>query len=274
MRRIRQVTAAFIAVTMLCTAVSAARVDSNGVNYVASGQGPTIIFIHGWTCDTTVWAEQMSAFENDYRVIALDLPGHGQSPPPVDGVYTMGRFADAIESVRADAGADEIVLVGHSMGVMAIRQYALLYPDRVAGLLAVDGFVPPPPDDQADGAVDEEPPLVDGWRDAFIEGMFVARTGPALREQIREMMLQAPDAQAIAIAASMRDPAAQTARVMDAPMLAVMSGRRPPPEIDVYREILPKLEIRQLPETGHFLMMELPDEFNELMLGFLQDIGY
>jgi len=266
--------ASAIFVTMLSVTASAANPGGVGLNYRTAGEGPTIIFVHGWTCDISVWADQLSEFDDDYRVVALDLPGHGQSPPPADGIYTMGRFAEAIESVRADTGADQIVLVGHSMGVMVIRQYALLYPDRVAGLLAVDGFVPPPPDDEADGVPQQAPPREEGWRDQFIESMFVARTSPELRQQIRRMMLRAPDSQALAIAASMRDPAAQTARVMDAPMLAVMSDRRPPPDITVFRQILPNLEIRQVPQTGHFLMMEVPGEFNAQMRGFLQEIGY
>jgi len=262
-----------ILAAILSVAAHAARLDGIELNYRSAGQGPTIVFVHGWTCDISVWADQMSAFQDEYRVIALDLPGHGQSPPPADGVYTMGRFADAIESVRAEAGADEIVLVGHSMGVMVIRQYALLYPDRVAGLIAVDGFVRPPPDDQVEESPPDNPPT-EGWRERFIEGMFVARTSPELREQIRNMMLRAPDGQALAIAASMRDPAAQTSRVMDAPMLAVMSDRRPPPDIDIFRGILPQLEIRQLPKTGHFLMMEVPEEFNALMRDFLDEIDF
>ena len=60
--------------------------------------------------------------------ITLDLPGHGQSGAPKDGKFSMDLFARAVEAVRAEAGTDKIVLVGHSMGAPVIRQYARLYP--------------------------------------------------------------------------------------------------------------------------------------------------
>src|SRR5262245_57244037 len=118
---------------------SAATVDGMKINSSSVGTGPTIVFVHGWTCDSSSWTGQVPAFSKDHRVITLDLPGHGQSGSPKDGKLSMDLFARAVEAVRAEAGADRIVLVGHSMGAPVIRQYAHLYPDHVAGLVAVDG---------------------------------------------------------------------------------------------------------------------------------------
>ena len=75
---------------------------------------------------------QVPALAKKYRVITLDLPGHGQSRYPKDGKFSMDLFARAVEAVRAEARADRIVLVGHSMGAPVIRQYARLYPQHVA----------------------------------------------------------------------------------------------------------------------------------------------
>src|SRR5262245_47234852 len=118
---------------------SAATVDGMKIQSSSVGSGPTIVFVHGWTCDSSSWTGQVPAFAKDHRVITLDLPGHGQSGSPKDGKLSMDLFARAVEAVRVDAGADRIVLVGHSMGAPVIRQYAHLYPNRVAGLVAVDG---------------------------------------------------------------------------------------------------------------------------------------
>src|ERR1019366_7625175 len=74
-----------------------------------------------------------------YHVVTLDLPGHGQSESPASGKFSMDLFARAVEAVRDEANADKVVLVGHSMGVPVVRQYARLYPQHVAGLVAVDG---------------------------------------------------------------------------------------------------------------------------------------
>lgn len=100
------------------------------------GTGKTIIFVHGWTCDESGWAAQVAALDRGYRVVTLDLPGHGKSDAPVDGKFSMQLFAKAVEAVRAELGADKVVLVGHSMGAPVIRQYAFDHPEHVAGLTA------------------------------------------------------------------------------------------------------------------------------------------
>ena len=109
-------------------------------NVNASGShAPTLIFVHGWTCDSSSWRGQAGPLSRDYRVITLDLPGHGKSDSPQDGKFSMNLFARAVEAVRAEVGAERVVLIGHSMGAPVIREYAHLYPEHVAGLIAVDG---------------------------------------------------------------------------------------------------------------------------------------
>src|SRR5262249_38821449 len=96
---------------------SAASIDGIDIHSTVRGAGSkTIVFVHGWTCDESSWRDQLPFFEKNYRVIALDLPGHGKSGSPVNGPLTMELFAKAIEAVRVEAKAGKIVLVGHSMG--------------------------------------------------------------------------------------------------------------------------------------------------------------
>ncbi len=111
---------------------SAATVDGIKIHSTVRGSGPnTIVFVHGWTCDESSWANQVPVFEKNYRVITLDLPGHGKSGSPTNGPLTMELFAKSIEAVRVEAKAGKIVLVGHSMGTPVIREYAR-------------AFIPPP----------------------------------------------------------------------------------------------------------------------------------
>src|SRR4029077_5229532 len=130
----------------------------------------------------------------------IDLPGHGKSDSPKDGKFSMDLFARAVEAVRAEAdadrAADRVILVGHSMGAPVIRQYARLFPQHVAGLVAVDG----PLDMRGFGEGFKPPPLTgpDGLkaREGMIRGMFTPNTPPALQEKILAMMLKAPEATA------------------------------------------------------------------------------
>ena len=67
-----------------------------------------MILVHGWTCDESTWNSQVPALSKDYRVITLDLPGHGRSGSPKDGKLSMDLFARAVDAVRKDhhAGAE------------------------------------------------------------------------------------------------------------------------------------------------------------------------
>ena len=115
--------------------LSAASVDGLKLHSSSAGKGnAALIFVHGWTCDDTSWSAQVPEFARKYRVLTLDLPGHGQSALPADGKFSIGLFARAVEAVRAEARADSVVLIGHSMGAPVIREYARLYPQHVAGL--------------------------------------------------------------------------------------------------------------------------------------------
>jgi non-heme chloroperoxidase len=84
-----------------------------------------------------LWS-QVPFFERNYRVITLDLRGHGKSGSPVSGPLTMELFAKAIEAVRVEAKAGKMVLVGHSLETPVIRQYARLFPANVAAMVPVE----------------------------------------------------------------------------------------------------------------------------------------
>src|ERR1700704_4929003 len=210
---------------------TAATVDGLKIHSASAGHGPqTVIFVHGWTCDSSSWAAQVPEFSRKYRVVTVDLPGHGQSDSPADGKFTMDLFARAVEAVRAEAKADKVVLVGHSMGAPVIRQYARLYPQHVAGLVAVDGPLAggPGPAPQRGQAPPRFPSVTgpDGLkaRETIIRGIFTPQTPVALQQQILDMMLKAPEATAGGAMAAMGDPNLWKEDVVAAPALAIYAG--------------------------------------------------
>jgi pimeloyl-ACP methyl ester carboxylesterase len=270
--------AAAALIALIAHPVSAAAVDGMAIHSSSVGAGPTIVFVHGWTCDSSSWTGQVPSFAKDYRVITLDLPGHGRSASPEDGKLSMDLFARAIEAVRAEAGAgaERVVLVGHSMGAPVIRQYAHLYPNRVAGLVAVDGpldmraFGEPPPG--------FPPPLTGpegrAAREGMIRSMFIAETPAAVQEKILAMMLAAPEATAVGAMNAMFDPAVRWTGVIDSPALSVWAGTATFRNDAATKELYPNHEATQLAGTGHFLMMEKPDEFNRTLAAFLDKIDF
>jgi pimeloyl-ACP methyl ester carboxylesterase len=260
--------------------LSAATVDGLKIHSSTAGTAKhTVVLVHGWTCDETSWAAQVPELtKKKYRVVTLDLPGHGKSDSPADGKFSMDLFARAVEAVREEVKADRIVLVGHSMGAPVIRQYARLYPRHVAGLVAVDGPLvmngPPP---QREGA----PPFpqVTGpnglkARETMIRSMFTPETPPALQQQILAMMLKAPEATAGGAMAAILEPSLRKEDVTPIPALAIYAGTATLPDAEAVKKSLPKYEATQIAGTGHFVMMEKPREFNRVLEEFLQKIEF
>jgi pimeloyl-ACP methyl ester carboxylesterase len=260
-----------ISLLALCASAYAASVDGIPLHYTAAGKGPnTVILVHGWTCDSTVWSQQVPALARLYRVLAIDLPGHGQSGSPNDGKLTMDLFARAIEAVRAEDHADNLVLVGHSMGTPVVIQYARLYPQHTRALVFVDGAFAmsasrlsrPPDPKQYEGEQGRE------RRDKMIHGMFSSATTPEMQARILKMMLDTSDATAGSAMLAMYDPAIWKHDTSTIPILGLYAEHSPAYDRSEAARF-PHFEYHEIPGTGHFLMMEKPQEFNRLLLGFL-----
>ena len=268
---------AALALTVLLSApAGAASVDGIKLHWSASGKGrQTVMFVHGWTCDSSSWTEQVPALSRDYRVVTLDLPGHGRSGSPKDGHFSMDLFARAVEAVRAEANAEKVVLVGHSMGTPVIRQYTRLYPQHVVGLVIVDGLValvqrpggPPPPQPSAMSGPDGPKN-----REAMIRGMFTPATQPALQQQILKMMLSAPEATAVGAMLATFDSTIWKDDVMTMPVLGIYADKSVLANQEYSKKVFPHLEYVEIPGTGHFVMMEKPAEFNRLLTAFLEKV--
>jgi pimeloyl-ACP methyl ester carboxylesterase len=277
----RQLIATLAVIALVVFPLSAATVDGLKLHSSSAGKGnAAVVFVHGWTCDDSSWTAQVAEFSKKYRVLTLDLPGHGRSAGPVDGKFSLGLFARAVEAVRAEAGVNRIVLVGHSMGAPVIREYARLYPQHVAGLVAVDG----PLDMRGFGEARAgrgafTPPPMTGpeglkQREQMIKGMFTPQTAKPLQDHIMKMMLSAPEATAAGAMAAMFDPTINRTSVINVPALAVYAGTNSLPDVATVRQVVPQFEATQVAGTGHFVMMEKPAEFNALLNGFLQKIKF
>jgi pimeloyl-ACP methyl ester carboxylesterase len=233
-----------------------------------------VIFVHGWTCDETSWQAQVPVISRKYRVITLDLPGHGKSGSPKDGKFSMDLFARAVEAVRIEAKVEKAVFVGHSMGTPVIRQYALMYPQRVAALVLADGLVQiagtgaPSPVVQFSGP--------DGLRarEAMIRGMFGPGTSPQLQNQIFKMMMGPSEATANGAMQATRDSSQWKNDVIAVPVLGIYADRSRLSNRDGLNRLYSNLEYHEIPGTAHFLMMEKPVEFNSLLTAFLGKVKF
>ncbi|WP_207974407.1 alpha/beta fold hydrolase [Parafrankia sp. BMG5.11] len=100
--------------------------------------GTPIVLLHGSNADLHTWQPWTDRLSKTHRVIRFDQRGHGLTGPANDGDYTRASFARDVDQLADKLGLERFVLAGNSMGGGIALEYALTYPDRVAGLVLVD----------------------------------------------------------------------------------------------------------------------------------------
>ena len=106
---------------------------NSSVHYSDQGKGRTVVFIHGFLENLSMWDDFVAALSKNYRVVCVDLLGHGLTPS-IGYVHTMDEMAEAVKSVLNHLKLRKYTLVGHSMGGYVALAFAEYYPDHVASL--------------------------------------------------------------------------------------------------------------------------------------------
>jgi pimeloyl-ACP methyl ester carboxylesterase len=253
---------------------SFAKLDDIRVHYQNYGTGKeALIFIHGWSCNINFWKANIPAFSSRSRVIAIDLPGHGESDKP-QTKYSMDLFARAIDAVMRDAGVERAVLIGHSMGTPVIRQFYRLYPQKTRALVIVDGSLRPFFDDESAKKFLEpfRGPNYKEHAEQMINFLSSSVKNKATLDEIRTAMLTTPQHVMIGAMDGMMSPEIWKDDKINAPALALMANQ--PQWSDEYvkyaRELIPGIDFQIWDGVSHFLMMDEPDKFNEALLAFLR----
>lgn len=283
MPRVMALAVMVLATTLLAAAQTEPRpplagkvvVGGGDVHYTVHGSGDrTLVLVHGWTCDQTSWQKALPGLSRTYRVVTLDLPGHGASTPRPGGAYSMAQFAATLEAVRAATNVESAVFVGHSMGATVITRYAQEHPERVEALVFADGIL-------ADPAVLPEirkavfvPPDADepALRREFIATMFSPATTQADKDAILAMMMKAPKVTAQGVMAGMFADDALRPEPVTVPGYGVFADRPEMLPIAYVEKMVPGFRHVTLPGTGHFLMIEKPEEFNVALLAYVETV--
>ena len=235
-----------------------------------------LVFVHGWGGSRGLFADPMAEFAGERRMLAIDMPGHGESED-VDGSHSMDLYADVIAAAMDEAGIERAVLIGHSNGASAIRQFARRYGERVAALVVVDGAMTNqiPPETLA--AV-----LQRLESDEYMD-LVQAVVGGATQR-----MRDAEDAQAVRDAAfftpqevlsrsmrAMGDPSIWEADAVEPPLLLILAAQ--PAWDEAYfaevNAIAPRAETHVWEGASHYLFMDDPERFARVVRAFLGDRG-
>ncbi len=112
--------------------------DGVELRYVESGSGAPLVLVHGWSHSAKLFEAQLSSLSDRYRVLALDLRGHGFSDKPIHGMR-LSRMAKDLHEFLTALDLDEAIILGHGMGAAVLWSYWDLFgSDRIAKLIFVD----------------------------------------------------------------------------------------------------------------------------------------
>jgi sigma-B regulation protein RsbQ len=114
--------------------------DNLQLDYTLSGTGDsTLLFIHGAFIDKDYWHDQVEYFNTNYKVITIDLAGHGKSGNNRDD-WSIQALGDDIVAVIHELSLSNIILIGHSLGGDVILEVADKVPDLIVGFIGIDNF--------------------------------------------------------------------------------------------------------------------------------------
>ena len=284
----------------------------DGVQLHVEVSGPadapvTVVLLHGWCLDRRTWHHQIAALEtlteNAPRIITYDTRGHGRSGSTRLRSATLGQLGDDLaEVLRRFAPTGPVVLAGHSMGGMAIMEYAHTHSEefarRIGGLL----FVSTTAEGHTHTRYGLPPQLATLMRAGEMIGAgLLARSGawrphravmPALRPAIRWLLFGDEYSDA-ALRVTLKSVGSTSLRSIggfrpsigaqqrletlatlgDVPA-AVLVGDRdrltPPPCAESIAEARPGTELTVFPGAGHMLMLERPDEVSAALIGIVR----
>jgi 3-oxoadipate enol-lactonase len=246
--------------------------------YDEAGDGPALVFIHGHPFDRSLWAPQLEALSSDFRVLAPDLPGYGESPPRGDKV-TMGQFADAVIEWLDALAVTRSVVIGLSMGGLITMELGLRAPDRFEGIvLAATTAASTTPAEAAERRAVADQLERDGMLDVALDmagKLFgpAARRDPELVAPVVAMMLRTPSAGAAAALRGRAERPEYRRLLADlqVPALVIAGDHDPYADEAVVAELiasLPAPEVVRIPGAGHLPNLEAQAEFDAAIRAF------
>jgi pimeloyl-ACP methyl ester carboxylesterase len=104
------------------------------IYYEVYGKGRALVFLHGFLENTTIWKSFILPLSKQYKIVLIDLPGHGKSDC-YGYIHSMELMAQAVNCVLAELNLRKYIMVGHSMGGYVSLAYCELFPENIKGLV-------------------------------------------------------------------------------------------------------------------------------------------
>ncbi len=246
--------------------------DGVEIAYTEQGDGElALVFLHCWACNQQFWQKQVEAFSEDYRVVTLDFPGHGISGAEREK-WSVGGYSEDVKVVVESLDLTKVILIGHSMGgPVALASYPLLA-DRVIAVIAVESL--------HDVEVTFPKAAVEAWAEMMeadfegsiqkmVKGMFADSGNPEQRDWVTTQAIASDHEAMIALIRSYSKVDLKTwLAATKVPVRAINAAPHPPGIQETKTESNQKygdFDAVTLDGVGHFLILERPEDFNELL---------
>lgn len=269
--------------------------ETNGTKifFEQHGKGnPALVFIHGFTCDHSDWEYQVDFFRGRNSVLISDLRGHGFSPEVPDHSDITSCASDVAEIIE-NSGYREVVLVGHSMGCRIALQAYSDSPERVKGISLIEGSLA--------GVTGTKPRIEQqaleriagsgygGMMRRFFTDMFTEGSDPVLKDRIIQRAVSFPEITAVplyvsilcwdglrseGILSQLKVPVQviQSTFVNRERLRVTLNPGDTTPWIDLIKAYQPEARVDIISDTGHFPMLERPDEVNRMLSEFVESL--
>lgn len=250
--------------------------DGVPINYSVQGKGDTaLVFVHCWGCDRTYWDSQVAEFSKNYRVVTIDLPGHGQSGQGRKS-WSIPSYGEDVKTVVTKLDLKRVVLIGSSMGGPISLEAARAMPDRVVAVVPVDSLlnveqkITPEQLDQVLKQMQADyKASVTGLTNQFF---FSPSTPAAVKERVLKDSTSRPPEVAIAIMKGILSyDAGPVFRETKVPIYAI-NGDRAPTALEVNRKYAPQFDATIIKGSGHYPMLENPAAFNQALAEILKKL--
>ena len=258
-------------------------IRNNGVNiaFTDTGKGDTtLLFIHGWVINKEYWAKQVIYFSKKYRVVTMDLPGFGQSGKNRDK-WDTDTYSSDVSTVINALNLKKVILIGHSMSGDIALQATVDNPNRIIALVGVDNFknvgAPQNPDDKKDYAAAIGVMKQNFKKIAFQyfnQSLFSSTTSPTIKKRILNDVAKTDSAIATASLEQQDIGFDEINRLKKTGKKLYLINSDVTPTVTKYMAVqnIP-FRVYYTKGTGHYAMIENPDEFNNLLYKVLTDIN-
>lgn len=248
------------------------------IAYTLAGQGPCVVFLHGWMCNQSFWREQSELLRRQgYQCLTLDFRGHGQSDVPLES-YSVQQLVCDLREVLKSLGIEQMVLVGHSMGGMVAQQFCLEHGEHVVGLVLVTTIAA-----DRDGRLiskrierdSQHMPFLAAF-DRHFDHWFSSSTPMTVRDWVKKEMCLTCESPSLALVRSY-GCFDQTGRLQQIGIPTLVIGTEsddstPASQCRELAELIPQSQFVFIEGCGHFPMVENPQRLLQQLLTFLQEI--